>query len=494
LSAEEGRNETNTQLKRRNEKMKKAALLSAMLLLAIAFQMKSVDAVSSGYERFIDDESEVYLEYLPIVPYNPSYPTASEEFAIKFHIWQKSWWVVPALCKRFPRGFEIKVYYRDDSCDYSDYVTWKRWYPTSTSQYGLTVSWTLGGTHGPLTISQEINAPDVFGYDRNYDEYSENYGGKTYLHLSDLSATYRSNWLWGATDVYGAGSIGIPNDMAQGHQGHHVLIWVHVRLRWLDFDWWGHYEYDRHYDFILGDDIPADTDSWLTVEDGTVVFGNPFWLTISTGSGGTTEPSPGTYVYDEGTAVTVTASAYSGYTFNYWLRDGATVYGNPITVTMDSDHTVRAYFRYTGGGGGPICPTLFVWDGSDYTDLGVIDIHADEDVVREVSVATELVGINNHKAEFRLREGWEGLTYSHSQIDQVKLYAVDSDGNWRLSPLVNATHSELGNVLPQLLLSDDTRIDLYLLETIDLKFMVPGQTDEIQEFAFVIEGCNMLKY
>ena len=149
-----------------------------------------------------------------------------------------------------------------------------------------------------------------------------------------------------------------------------------------------------------------------------------------------------------------------------------------------------------GGGAGPgpePCPTLFVWNGSDYVDLGVIDIHADGDVVREVSVPSERVGIFEYKAQFRLREGWEGLTYSHSQIDQVKLQAVDLDGSRRLCPLIEATHSELGNVLPRLLLSDDTRIDLYLLETIDLEFVVPCQTDEIEDFAFVIEGCNMIK-
>ena len=152
---------------------------------------------------------------------------------------------------------------------------------------------------------------------------------------------------------------------------------------------------------------------------------------------------------------------------------------------------LQVHHKSDGGGGGPICPTLFVWDGSDYTDLGVIDIHADGDVVREVSVPCESVGVNEHKAQFRLREGWEGLTYSHSEIDQVKLHAVDSDGNWRLCPLVEATHSELGNVLPRLLLSDDRKCDMYLLETIDLTFVVPSQTDE---FVFVIEGCNMLKF
>lgn len=193
--------------------------------------------------------------------------------------------------------------------------------------------------------------------------------------------------------------------------------------------------------------------------------------------------------------MTVRAIAIDGWEFNCWYLDQheerrKTYYDNPVTFEMDDNHDLTAYFTLLSGGGGESCPTLLVWNNSDYIDLGVIDIHADEDVVREVSVPSESVGVNEHKAQFRLREGWEGLTYSHSEIDQVKLYAVDSDGNWRLCPLINATHSKIGDVLPRLLLSDDKRIDLYLLETTDLEFAVP-QTDE---FVFIIEGCNMLKF
>jgi len=42
--------------------------------------------------------------------------------------------------------------------------------------------------------------------------------------------------------------------------------------------------------------------------------------------------------------VTVTATAYTHYAFDHWLLDGAKVYDNPINVTMNSDHTLEAYF------------------------------------------------------------------------------------------------------------------------------------------------------
>ena len=222
-----------------------------------------------------------------------------------------------------------------------------------------------------------------------------------------------------------------------------------------------------------------------------------FSLSISASSGGTTNPAPGTHAYGDGESVTATAHAYAYHKFDGWILDGSIiVYDNSITVTMYSDHTLDAYFSVSGGGdggGGEPCPTLFVWDGNDYVDYGVIDIHnpTGEDVIREVPIRTEDVGISNYKARFRLREGWEGLNYSESVIDQVKLYATGNDGKRYLCPLTSATHSTLGKVLPQLLLSDDYRAQMLLLETVDLTFVVPWQN--IQGFTFAIEGCNKWK-
>jgi len=67
-------------------------------------------------------------------------------------------------------------------------------------------------------------------------------------------------------------------------------------------------------------------------------------LTITTTTGGTTDPSPGTYTYWEGTIVSVTANPYTNYVFDHWELDGFWYSSNPISVTMDSDHTLRAVF------------------------------------------------------------------------------------------------------------------------------------------------------
>jgi hypothetical protein len=70
-------------------------------------------------------------------------------------------------------------------------------------------------------------------------------------------------------------------------------------------------------------------------------------LSISTSTGGTTSPPPGIYTYDEGTTVRVTAYPSSGYVFDHWVLDGATITGNPIDVLMDTDHSIKAFFVLT---------------------------------------------------------------------------------------------------------------------------------------------------
>jgi hypothetical protein len=53
--------------------------------------------------------------------------------------------------------------------------------------------------------------------------------------------------------------------------------------------------------------------------------------------------SPASGTYDKGDSVTLTATATSGYKFDHWGEEasGST---NPITVTMDSDKSIVAYF------------------------------------------------------------------------------------------------------------------------------------------------------
>jgi len=76
----------------------------------------------------------------------------------------------------------------------------------------------------------------------------------------------------------------------------------------------------------------------------TAVFVKQYDLTVNVNptGGGTTSPSEGTHVYDDGTSVTVTATPNTGYRFDHWSGD-CTGSGS-CSVTMNSDKTVTANF------------------------------------------------------------------------------------------------------------------------------------------------------
>lgn len=87
--------------------------------------------------------------------------------------------------------------------------------------------------------------------------------------------------------------------------------------------------------------------------------------------------------------------------------------------------------------------------------------------------------------------------YTHSYIDQVKLYAVLQNGMIIQLPLIWAWHSENGNVLPQLLFSDDYKTDTLgavhnngVSQSINLRFLALPPHFEVVSFIFQIEGHN----
>jgi hypothetical protein len=101
-------------------------------------------------------------------------------------------------------------------------------------------------------------------------------------------------------------------------------------------------------DGVYPDDPAINTNLDETFNAGT--FGNLiihplYYLTIQTTSGGTTNPAAGVYSYGYGTVVSVTALPSGGYMLSYWTLDtvnvGAT---NPYSVTMDGNHTLKAWF------------------------------------------------------------------------------------------------------------------------------------------------------
>ena len=75
-------------------------------------------------------------------------------------------------------------------------------------------------------------------------------------------------------------------------------------------------------------------------------YATEYLLTIANASGGTTNPAPGSYWCIEGVRVSVTALPDANYTLDYWILDGNNAgSANPITILMDSPHTLTPVFK-----------------------------------------------------------------------------------------------------------------------------------------------------
>ena len=74
-------------------------------------------------------------------------------------------------------------------------------------------------------------------------------------------------------------------------------------------------------------------------------------ISVEVGECGTTDPAPGTYTYNIGDLVTLTANALIGgdCVFDHWEGSGYLMTSNnPISITIEGDTWVKAVFRHTG--------------------------------------------------------------------------------------------------------------------------------------------------
>lgn len=73
-------------------------------------------------------------------------------------------------------------------------------------------------------------------------------------------------------------------------------------------------------------------------------------LTINVIGQGTTSPSPGSYSYNAGTQMTITATPAAGWRFDRWGGDASGA-SSSTSLEMTGDKSVTAYFKKPGGGG-----------------------------------------------------------------------------------------------------------------------------------------------
>jgi len=105
-----------------------------------------------------------------------------------------------------------------------------------------------------------------------------------------------------------------------------------------------------------------------TVQGNDLFFKTPYTLIIQVDGSGTTNPVPGTYEYNPGTNVQVTAYPSSGWILHHWELDSVNVgNANPYTVIMNSNHILKAVFTYSPP---PPPPDVFFYQvgvGTDFT-------------------------------------------------------------------------------------------------------------------------------
>lgn len=157
------------------------------------------------------------------------------------------------------------------------------------------------------------------------------------------------------------------------------------------------------------------------------------YLTVQSTGNGTTDPVPDSYpIPYPGMNVTVTAFPDSGYNFSYWLIDNATYKAdNPITIAMDSNHALKAYFSIPTGGQG--CPYLSSWNGSSYVlDNNILpasETSNGTDVKDYYLLQQPLVASSNDEQASLYSLKISEFENEQDHIDQVNLMAVDHSQN-----------------------------------------------------------------
>ncbi|MFC2157746.1 SBBP repeat-containing protein [Acidobacteriota bacterium] len=114
----------------------------------------------------------------------------------------------------------------------------------------------------------------------------------------------------------------------------------------------------------------------------TAHFKKIYFLTIIAGSGGTTEPGPGIYTYDEDAREGIYTTPQPGFVFDHWSGDVPAGSENttPLPLIMDQDRIVTAHFkrRYTlqtsEGAGGTVTPApgIYTYDNGTQVALDAV--------------------------------------------------------------------------------------------------------------------------
>jgi len=168
-------------------------------------------------------------------------------------------------------------------------------------------------------------------------------GGEEQLTLtmdSDKSVTALFEVREYGLDVFteGEGSVNVDPEQESYEHGTRVELTAVPEEDWEFARWTGDASGDEEQ-LTLTMDSHKSVTAWFEEEEEPT-----YNLTINVEGEGTTDPSEGTYTYEEGTEVSVTAAPGDGWRFEGWTGD-YTGEEEEITVTMDEDKEVTANFE-----------------------------------------------------------------------------------------------------------------------------------------------------
>jgi parallel beta-helix repeat protein len=234
------------------------------------------------------------------------------------------------------------------------------------AKYNLTITITAGGTTNPTPgnysywdgTEVSVTAIPSLGYIMDHWEFDNaNVGAPNPISvIMNASHTLDANFSWaGICNLTITTTTGGTTDPAPGTcsytNGTVVSVTATTPSLGYVFDHW------KLDDVNVGATNPIS----VTMDKNHILHAVFSWvgiynLTITTTSGGTTDPAPGTYSYTNGTAVNVRAVPSGSYVFDHWELDGSNAGAqNPIKVTMNRNHTLRAVFVYSARALGGSC-------------------------------------------------------------------------------------------------------------------------------------------
>lgn len=266
-----------------NEKIVKRRMAFAAGMLALMFVapmlLTSNAQASYGYERGYPNNDtslgEIYIEYPDGVYFNQNGGSGVTKFPVEFSVRQTSfwkYWFPLSYVYEVPDWWQVDVYIDDTSGNWDDIFTMMRFYPQQATDLGTTLQWSFdasaGGKYGQIGVNVAATGdPSSYGY--LYNPASWNPPGQ-FVHLGSLFVEYNQGAEWSGATTNGAFTIAVRDDWAKsyanGHYIHGKLVFTLVWEGGNDIIHNNEVKYVSN--FIIGDDMPSSTDSFLVVAPG----------------------------------------------------------------------------------------------------------------------------------------------------------------------------------------------------------------------------------